>query len=80
VIKAEVFVAIFDGTDPVVKVTFEVTGGFVTFVMFAIKVDAGLVQEPISARTLMTPPEVPIVASMVFVVEEPVQVAGKVQT
>ena len=49
VIKADVFVAIFDGTDPTTKITFEVTGGFVTFVMLTTKVEAGLVQEPITA-------------------------------
>jgi hypothetical protein len=39
----------FEGVDPVTNVTFVLTGGFVTPVIVTTKVDAGLVQEPITA-------------------------------
>ena len=69
-----------EGVEPVTKVTSVVAGGLVTFKMFTVKVLAGLAQEPFIAFTLICPPDKPIDTVISFVVDDPVQLLGKVQT
>ena len=51
----------------------------VTFKIFTVKVETGLVQDPISALTLIWPPDKPIAAVMVFTEDVPVKLLGKIQ-
>ena len=45
--------AIFEGIEPVIKVTSVVSGGLVTFKISTVKVEKGLAQDPIMAFTFI---------------------------
>ena len=45
--------AIFEGVDPVTKITFVVSGGLVIFKMSTVKVEKGLAQDPLMAFTFI---------------------------